>query len=148
MPRITWNRLIVLLFALPLGSCIGDETSTCSTCPLDLSARLNIAVSSTGLVDSVHITVDGGPRVTVKRGGRRSFEGLSAGLHQISTVRWFSDQGVAFRRPADRFQIRLERGETRAIVFHNDFPLITALPHPASPDGEPERDGSAAARMG
>ena len=148
MPRIAWNRLIVLLFALPLASCIGDETSTCSTCPPELSARLNIAVSPNGAVDSVQITLDAGSRVTVKRGGRRTFDGLSAGLHQVTAVRWFTSFSVAIPRPEDRIQIRLDRGETRAIVFHNDFPLITAVPRPASLDGEPEPNGSAAPRMG
>ena len=140
MPRIAWSRLVVLLLALPFASCIGDETSECPTCPPENSGRLAIFVPQTGLVDSVHISVDGGARVTVKRNVRYTFENLARGDHAVSTVRWFSTEGVPFPRGED-FTIRLERGETRTIVFQNDFPLISWMPRPAAPHAVAPRAG-------
>lgn len=140
MPRIAWSRLAILLFALPIVSCIGDETTECPTCPPENSARLAISVTQTGLVDSVHITLDGGARVTVKRNVRFVFESLARGDHAVHTVRWFSSEGVPFPRSED-FTIRLERGETRTIVFQNDFPLISWAPRPAVPHTVARRAG-------
>ena len=147
MPRIAWSRLVVLLFALPLASCIGDEPGSCPTCPPENSGRIEVVVAQTGLVDSVHITVDGGSRVTVRRGRRGTFQGLSRGTHAISTVRWFSFEGVAFPRSTD-LRILLERGETRVILFQNDFPLVVWSPLPVGRVGDPGVDAIAPHRVG
>lgn len=129
--RITWSRLLVLLIALPLGSCFDDE-ATCPTCPPANTSRIEVRLPLAGEIDSVHVFMDGAARVTVKRDQRRSFEGLSAGVHTVMVVRWFEDFGIVTSRTSTVL-VKLDQGERRFIVFHNDFPLIAD----ASPFGHP-----------
>jgi len=134
MPRVAWSRLLVApvaLVALTVVSCF-DEASDCPTCPPVDSGRIVVGVTTDGLVDSVHVRVDGGPQVTVIKGRSRALENLTAGAHDVTVVRWFSiDQIVTFRTTA--LEIRLERGETRTITFHNDLPLVSWAPMPDAP---------------
>ena len=123
MSRTTWTRLAILLVCLPIASCIGDEPK-CTTCPPESSARLDIVVTPFGLVDSVHIAIDGGANRTVKRGQRGTIPDLSPGVHAVATTRFFSFEGAVLPR-SETFQVKLARGEARTIVFHNDFPLVT-----------------------
>ena len=150
MPRVAWSRLLVapvVLVALTVVSCF-DEASECPTCPAVNSGRIVVGVTSDGLVDSVHVRVDGGSQVTVIKGRSRAFENLSAGAHDVTVVRWFNiDQVLTFKSSA--LQIRLERGESRSITFHNDLPLVSWAPMP-EPGHAPGRRGhdSIAFRVG
>lgn len=128
MPRLAWSRLLILLLALPLASCFDGE-ATCPTCPPDNSGRIDVPLPQNGEADSLHVFLDGGARVTVRRGGRASFQGLSSGAHSVEVVRWFEDFGLITTR-SSVVEVRLEPGEARVIVLHNDFPLIadTSLP--------------------
>ena len=131
MPRVAWSRLLVAsvaLVALTVVSCF-DEASECSTCPAVNSARILVAVTRDGLIDSVHVRVDGGPQVTVRRDRSHAFENLSAGTHDVTVVRWFFiDEILSFRTTS--LQILLDRGESRSITFHNDLPLVSWAPMP------------------
>ncbi len=122
MPRIAWSRLVILLLALPLASCSNDE-GTCPTCPPDNSGRIEVVLALNGEADSLHVNVDGGDSLTVRRGRRVSFEGLSAGAHSVKVRRYFEAFDFVTSR-ASSVEIRLEQGEARVIVFHNDFPLV------------------------
>jgi len=126
MPRIAWSRLAILALGLPLVSCF-DDNKACPSCPPDNSASLVIEVSANGVVDSVHISVDGGANVAVFRDERVSVGGLARGIHEVSTVRWIQANGISAPR-ASSFEIQLDQGEVRVIVFHNNFPLISAWP--------------------
>ena len=157
MPRIAWNRLIVLLFALPLASCIGGETSKCSTCPRENSARIVVfaqplRLSNGGVdtlrLDSILVRVDGGPRVRVLPGQRVTCgTDLVPGIHGVNLVRWFLHNGLPEARTTD-VQVSIERGETRTIVFQHDFPLISWQPLPTDRADELRSDWTAAHRMG
>ncbi|HKQ56350.1 MAG TPA: hypothetical protein VJY35_00665 [Candidatus Eisenbacteria bacterium] len=122
MSRTAWSRLAILLVCLPIASCIGDDPK-CTTCPPENSAKVDVVVTQFGLVDSVHISIDGGATQTVKRGRRGTIADLSPGVHSVATVRYFSSEGLVFPR-SETFQIKLARGESRTIVFHNDYPLV------------------------
>ena len=135
MPRVARSRLLVtfaVLAALGLVSCFTD-VSKCPTCPDESSGRIDVLVARNGLIDSLHITVDGGDRVTVRRDPRRevryAFRDLSVGTHAVSITRWFFIDGLLSSR-SSVLEVRLERGESRTIVFHNDFPLVTWAPFP------------------
>ncbi|MGH7731838.1 MAG: hypothetical protein ACRENJ_11385 [Candidatus Eiseniibacteriota bacterium] len=131
MPRAAWSRLLVVplaLAALGLVSCF-DEAGDCPTCPGLNSGRINVVVSQTGLVDSVHVRLDGGPQVTVRRNQTLTFEGLSQGAHDVTLTRWFFTNDVVNSRTSS-FEILLDRGESRTVVFHNDFPLVSWAPPP------------------
>jgi hypothetical protein len=130
MSRTAWTRLAILLVCVPVASCIGDEPK-CTTCPPDNSAKVDVVVTPLGLVDSVHVAMDGGAIRTVQRGQRVTIPDLSPGLHTVATTRYFSTEGLVLPR-SETFRIRLARGESRTIVFHNDFPLVSWL--------EPARD--------
>ena len=123
MSRAAMAVPFIALFAFTLTSCSGD-VNKCGTCPPVNSGLIKIAVSQTGLVDSVQVSMDGGPVVTVKRKHEADFNNLSAGTHQVQTVRWFNDFGIPVSR-SQTIYIELGQGETRTIQFHNDFPLIT-----------------------
>jgi hypothetical protein len=131
MPRVAWNPLLVVpiaLVALTVVSCF-DEPSDCPTCPALDSARISVGVTQNGQVDSVHVRIDGGPKVTVTKGTSHTFGNLSAGTHEVSIIRWFNiDQILTFR--SSILQIRLDRGESRTITFHNDLPLVSWAPMP------------------
>ena len=147
MPRIASRKLLLLLLALPLASCF-DDVKTCSTCPPDLSASLEVTLPQTSLLDSVQVSVDGGATLTVRRGRHGAVERLSGGSHQVKVVRWFSSEGIASSKTS-YLEVVLERGETRFITFHNDFPLITWSPLPATGRaGTPVLAESAALRLG
>ncbi len=116
------------LLALGLVSCFHD-VGDCPTCPQPRSSSLDVVVSKNGLVDSVHVAVDGGAQVTVRRDRRHTFAGLSRGDHDVLVTRWFFIDGLLSSRTST-VRVRLERGEARTLVFHNDFPLIAAAPAP------------------
>jgi hypothetical protein len=149
MPRSARSHLVVLLLALPLASCL-HEVTTCSTCPPDASSRIEVFVPRTALMDSVQAMADGGPWLTVRRRADRdqrgAIEGLRRGSHDVTVVRWFSEDRVA-SSDTSRLQIVLEQGETRVIAFHNDFPLVTwSLPPTPGAAGRLAADGPAARR--
>ena len=123
MSRAALAVLLIALFALTLTSCF-DDVNKCSTCPPVNSGLIKISVDANGLVDSVQVRMDGGPVVTIKRKHQADFASLSIGTHQVQTVRWFNDFGIPVSR-SQTIYIELGQGETRTIVFHNDFPLIT-----------------------
>ncbi len=134
MPRVAWSRLLVApiaLVALALVSCFQD-VGKCPTCPAANSGRIEVLVRQNGLVDSVQVTLDGGSQVTVRRdrrGDRRhAYEGLSVGTHDVTITRWFKNIDEVVSSRSSSIQIKLDRGETRTIVFHNDFPLVTWAP--------------------
>jgi hypothetical protein len=129
MSRLAWILPIVAVLALTLVSCF-DDVGDCPSCPPSSSGSITIAVDQNGLVDSVHVSVDAGARVTIKRKGQHQFTGLSAGTHAVETTRYFNDQGIVSSR-AETIDLHLERGESRTILFHNDFPLITWIVRPA-----------------
>jgi hypothetical protein len=133
MPRFAWIRLIVLLFALPVASCFDAETD-CPTCPPVDSGRIDVLLPQDGEADSAHVNLDGGARVTLRRGKRISFEGLSPGGHSIKVVRWYSDFGV-ITSTTSLVEIWLEKGETRVLVFHNNFPLVADAQWPGHAPG-------------
>jgi hypothetical protein len=139
MSRVTWCRLLILLMALPLASCFGAN-EPCPTCPPEDSARIDVKVPKVGEVDSVHVKVDGGAPFTVRRDKRGSVQGLRAGVHTVEIVRYFSSFGIVSTR-SSVIEVSLGRGETRVIVFHNDFPLVADASRPgrASPDSRPDR---------
>ena len=135
MPRFALVLPAITLLALTTVSCFDDATD-CPSCPDPNSASIEVQVSQRGLVDSVHVRVDGGPRVTVRRNRNYAFANLSAGTHVVATTRWFFAEEVVSSRSAT-LEIQLERGETRRILFHNDFPLIAGAA-PRAP-GSPRR---------
>jgi hypothetical protein len=122
MPRATWARLLLLLLVVPLASCF-DADETCPVCPPEDSSRIDVVVPADSEVDSIHVNVDGLPRATVRRGQRIAFPGLPRGLHTVATVRWYESFGLVTSRSSS-MQIQLERGETRVLIFHNDFPRV------------------------
>jgi hypothetical protein len=130
MPRFTRFAPLIALLALPLVSCFTD-VGDCPTCPGDNSASIDVLVTQTGLVDSIHVSMDGGSQVTVRRNRRHVFENLSRGTHQVTITRWFFLNEILSSRTSS-LQIRLEPGESRTIVFHNDFPLVAWGPAPAA----------------
>lgn len=130
MSRLTWSRLTVLLVALgalALGSCLQD-LNECTTCPGINSSRIELQVPQFGLLDSVQFQVDGSALVSVKRNRSYAFENLSAGTREVTVIRWLSTDGGLSR--TSTLYIQLDRGETRIILFHNDFPLVTWAPAP------------------
>jgi hypothetical protein len=131
MPRVAWSHLLVApiaLVALTLVSCF-DNPGECPACPAVDSGRIVVEVPRDGLVDSAHVRVDGDPPVTVRRDRDHAFENLSAGTHDVTVIRWFSIDQILTSRTSS-LQIRLDRGETRTISFHNDFPRVTWAPIP------------------
>jgi hypothetical protein len=130
--RIAWSRLLILLIALPLGSCL-DRDEACPTCPPEASARLELAVPKVGPVDSARFSVDGSAFVTVKRDKRGAIGDLTAGDHAVEVIRYYSAFGIVSTQTND-FSIRLDRGELRVIVLHHNFPLIAfAAPRARAP---------------
>jgi hypothetical protein len=137
MLRTAWSRLTVALIALcalALVSCFHD-VGECPTCPGVNSGSIEVAVPQFGLVDSVQVRMDGGGQVSVQRNRRYAFVDLSAATHEVTLLRWFSIDGSVTSR-ASLLRIKLDRGERRVIVFHNDFPLVTWAPTygPGRPD--------------
>jgi len=149
MPRITWSCLLLLVLALPLASCFTNP-STCPTCPAEQSGRIEFVARPVRLpggssfdtlrLDSVHVSVDGGARVTALPGQRLTFDGLDSGAHDVKIVRWILHNSLP-ESPTSNLRIELARGETRTIVFHGDFPLVSWSPPPAGRDDEPGPDG-------
>ena len=119
MPRAVWSFLLLLVLAVAVGSCF--DAGDCPTCPPQDSGRIDVLVSRSGTIDSVDVLLDGGPQVRVRRGQRTSFQGLKPGGHQVEAVRWYSPP---VRSRSSSVWIVLQRGETRVLVFHNDFPLV------------------------
>ncbi len=129
MPRVAWSRLSVALIAvsaLALVSCFQD-VGECPTCPGVNSGSIEVLVPQSGLLDSVHVRINGGAQVSVRRNRRHAFGDLSAGTHEVTLVRWTSPDGVITSSPST-LRIVLGRGETRVILFHNDFPLVAWAP--------------------
>lgn len=126
MPRVAWSRLVIALIALPLVSCF-EDAGDCPTCPPLDGGRIEVLVPQAGLVDSIHVRLDGGSQVTVRRNRRHAFEGLSEGTHEVTVTRWFYILEVLSSQTST-LQIQLARGETRTVVFHADFPRVTWAP--------------------
>ena len=144
MPRVTWSRLTIIPVAIgvmALASCLQD-VSECPTCPALNSGSISIQVPGHGVLDSVQIGMDGSAPVTVKRNRRYTFVNLSAGTHEVTLVRWLIENGGVTSRPSTLF-IQLDRGESRTILFHNDFPLIAW-----TPASDPRARARLAPRMG
>jgi hypothetical protein len=135
MPRRFRNALLavpIVLLALGLASCF-DDAGDCPTCPAVDGGRIDVLLPQNGAVDSIHTTIDHGPRFTVRRGQRFSYPNLKAGSHEVTITRWFYIDQVLTSK-SSTLVIMLARGETRTIVFHNDFPLVAwADPPGASP---------------
>ena len=131
MPRVAWRHLLVAptaLAALTIVSCF-HEAGECPTCPALDSGRIVVRVPKAGRVDSIHVRLDGGPRVTVRRDRSHAFENLTAGTHEVDITRWFIIDFILTSRTSS-LRIKLDRGESRAIDFHNDFPVVTWAPMP------------------
>ena len=144
MPRVTWSRLTLIPAAigvLALASCLQD-VGECPTCPGVNSGSIEVQVPQFGLLDSVQAQVNGGAQVTVKRNQRYAFENLRAGTHEVTLVRWLIENGSVTSRSSTLF-IQLDRGETRTILFHNDFPLVAW-----APASDPRARARLAPRMG
>lgn len=143
MSRAARSRLIVApvavaaIAALGLVSCFHD-VGDCPTCPGVNSSTIEVSVPQFGLLDSVQVRVDGGAQLTVRRNRREAFRNLSRGTHEVTLVRWFSIDGAVTSRPSTLW-ITLDRGETRVILFHNDFPLVAWAPASDPPRAEGER---------
>jgi hypothetical protein len=133
MPRLGWTRLIILLLVLPVVSCF-DAQTTCPTCPPVDSARIDVLLPQNGEADSAQINLDARPRVTISRGKRVSFEGLSAGGHSLKVVRFYSDFGV-ITNTTSLVEVVLAEGETRVLIFHNNFPLVADARWPGRAPG-------------
>lgn len=134
MSRAAWSRLTIALIALgalAVVSCFQD-VGDCPTCPAIDSGRIAVQVPPFGLLDSVQVAMDGGPLVNVPRNRRLTFTHLRAGTHEVTLVRWFSIDGTVTSRPST-LRIKLDRGESRVIEFHNDFPVVGWAPA-ADPD--------------
>ena len=122
MTRIAWSHLALFALGLSLVSCFGDETS-CPTCPPEDGAGIIVQVTANGEVDSVQVAIAGGAILKIRRGQRDGVGGLRRGTHGVEVVRWIQRGGLSLPREAS-FEIQLEQGEIRVLVFHNDFPLI------------------------
>ncbi len=148
MPRFAWSCLVLSALALPLASCFNEEW-TCPTCPAENSGRIVIRVPTNLDVDSIQVTLDGGPSYSVRRGRERSFDGLARGTHTVSAAVFRFDPNTGL--PASRslaLEITLERGETRTVEFHHDFARVVLAPVPAPPAGEIVAAAPRAARSG
>lgn len=147
MSRFTRFAPLIALLALPLVSCFSD-VGDCPTCPGENSASIEVLVPKVGVVDSVHVRVDGGAQVTVRRDRRRIFENLSTGTHEVTITHWtFVNEILASR--TSTLRILLQPGESRTILFHNGFPLVACAPAPApGPLAGPAGHRPIAARVG
>lgn len=123
MPRVVWSRFLVLLIALPLASCF-ERGASCPTCPPEKSGRIAVILVQGAGPDSLHVTLDGGARRTVRRNSRVTFTDLGAGLHSVTVVRWYFKEFVLSSKTGS-VEIHLQPGEFRVINYHNDFPMIT-----------------------
>jgi len=150
MSRLTRSRLLAALLvfaALGVVSCFQD-LGDCPTCPPVDSGRSDVIVPKAGLVDSIHVRLDGGTQVTVRRGFGLSYTGLSVGDHEVTITRWFFIEGLLTSRTSS-LRVRLGRGESRTIIFHNDFPLVAGGPAPDADRARGSRHpGPIARRLG
>ena len=129
MPRFAWCRLTILLLALPLVSCLDD--SSCPTCPPERSASIIVWVVPIFDADSVHVSLDDGPTYSVARSDSLRLGTLLQGRHTLKSRVSHQDLTSA----SSVVDILLERGETRTVVFHHDFPAVVMAPEPAPSTG-------------
>lgn len=135
MLRIARILPFLALATVPLASCL-HERGTCSTCPAERSARIQVNVPARTAppnevgMDSVTVQVVGAPLLSVRQGRSGVIENLARGTHDVTVVRWFSVDNVPSSKTT-QLQIVLLRAEKRTIVFHNDFPLVVWSPVPA-----------------
>jgi len=74
--------------------------------------------------DSLHVWMDDGDSVTVKRGGFATYGKLFPGVYTLTVSRWYFKQFVLFVK-TQSVQVEVQAGEYRVVTFQNDFPIIT-----------------------
>ena len=136
MPRVRWSLVAIALLSLPLVSCFSD-VGDCPTCPPEASAAIGIFLPSTFDVDSIHVGLDGPPRYLIRRGGANGFGGLKAGTYMVNSILFRTDVNGIMTTKAVSVSVELQRGETRAVVFHHDFPAVVWAPEAAPGGGAP-----------
>jgi hypothetical protein len=124
MSRLAWILPIAAVLALTLVSCfddVGDALPRRAVAP----SRRRGSERAGGLGPREAWTP--APVIDQAQGGSASSRG--AGTHAVETTRFLNDQGIVSSR-AETINLHLERGESRTILFHNDFPLITWIVRP------------------
>jgi hypothetical protein len=132
MLRIRWSLVAIALLSLPLVSCFSD-VGDCPSCPPVASASIGLFLPSTFDLDSVHVGLGGPPSYRLRRGQFGSFNELQAGTYTVNAILFRTDvNGILQSKPVS-VSIELQRGETRTVVFHHDFPAVVWAPE-AAPD--------------
>lgn len=137
MPRAVVALILTLLFVLMIPSCASKKVD-CPTCPPENSAKLLMVTvptefSKTVDFDSLHVRLDGGAPVTFRRGTNGRFTELSAGTHSLSATIYRKDIDLNVLTSVVSFEVVLQRGESRAIYFHHNVPVVVL--GPGAPDG-------------
>ncbi|MBI1795859.1 MAG: hypothetical protein HY076_05000 [Candidatus Eisenbacteria bacterium] len=124
MARSTWIALAAIAVVMAIG-CASNDIK-CPTCPPANSGRIEVfAVID---LDSVHVSVDGGPQATVTFNHRRDFTGLAKGTHTL-TATIFRVVDFVPTTTDVKIQVLLDDGETRTVLFHHDFTgVVDRLP--------------------
>ena len=120
MSRFIRFALAAVALALALGSCASQDVK-CPTCPPENSARIEVF----GVIDldSVQVSIDGAPRVTVSFLNRHVFGGLSKGAHTLD-ARVFRTVNFTPEVSNVSLTVRLNEGEARTVAFHHDFGIV------------------------
>lgn len=137
MSRFLRVALAALALAVVLGACSQDFK--CSTCPPADSARIEVF----GVIDldSVQVSIDGAPRVTVSFLNRHVFGGLAKGVHRLDAKVFRTVNFTPEVRDLS-VEVHLNDGEARTVVFHHDFVGVVR----AEPIVDPGREPLALAR--
>ena len=132
MPRLAWSLPIIAVLALTLVSCF-DDVKDCPTCPPVKSGRIEVFLPGTFDIDSVRVGIDAPPQYRLRRGETGSFASLSAGTHTLNSIIYRQDINGLLQTTTSTISVELDRGETRTVVFHHDFPVVVWAPPPAGP---------------
>jgi len=127
MSRVRWSLVAIVLLSLPLVSCFSD-VGDCPTCPPVNSAGIGMFLPFDFDVDSVYVGIDGPLRYRVLRGDFAFINQLAAGTYKVDAVLFHSDEFGQVTTKAVSISVVLERGETRVVVFHHDFPVVVWAP--------------------
>ena len=132
MPRVRWSPLVLALLALPLVSCFQD-VGDCPTCPPENSGSIGFVLPGTFDLDSVRVGLNGPPEFLLKRGQGGRFADLRKGTYTINATLYRSDANSIVSSRSATLSVVLDRGESRTVVFHHDFPVIVWAPPAVSP---------------
>jgi hypothetical protein len=132
MSRVHWRPVVLALILLPLVSCFYDSEE-CPTCPPENSGSIGVVLPATFDLDSVRFGLNGPPIKLVRRGREGRFFDLGAGTYTMNALMYRSDANGIVSSRSTTFSIVLGRGESRIVVFHHDFPVITWAPEALGP---------------